>query len=160
MGSLTFFLSQKRFGITSHAWDHWRCMCVRHIFITVGVRMYQYVLLVGHGAVLTSSVKVSASVYYAHRNMMLILQRICWDCVCVCLEIHCGSPPVLPHSVLFWNGVSKIGSVALYDCDVGYHSLDTGNMYVCESDSQWSNPDYSCEGKEDFVKFFNDWRKF
>ncbi len=31
--------------------------------------MYQYVLLVGHGAVLTSSVKVSASVYYAHRNM-------------------------------------------------------------------------------------------
>ncbi|XP_059405508.1 sushi domain-containing protein 1 isoform X2 [Carassius carassius] len=62
-----------------------------------------------------------------------------------CEEILCGSPPVLPHSVLFWNGVSKIGSVALYDCDVGYSSLDTGNMSVCESDGQWSNPDYSCE---------------
>ncbi|KAF4113836.1 sushi domain-containing protein 1 isoform X1 [Onychostoma macrolepis] len=62
-----------------------------------------------------------------------------------CEEIQCGSPPVLPHSVLFWNGVSKIGSVALYDCDVGYRSLDTGNMSVCESDGQWSNPDYSCE---------------
>ncbi|XP_042579073.1 sushi domain-containing protein 1 isoform X1 [Cyprinus carpio] len=62
-----------------------------------------------------------------------------------CEEIQCGSPPVLPHSVLFWNGVSKIGSVALYGCDVGYRSLDTGNMSVCESDGQWSNPDYSCE---------------
>ncbi|XP_026096248.1 sushi domain-containing protein 1 isoform X2 [Carassius auratus] len=62
-----------------------------------------------------------------------------------CEEILCGSPPVLPHSVLFWNGVSTIGSVALYDCDVGYSSLDTGNMSVCESDGQWSNPDYSCE---------------
>uniref|UniRef100_A0A8C1ZLB9 Sushi domain-containing protein 1-like n=1 Tax=Cyprinus carpio TaxID=7962 RepID=A0A8C1ZLB9_CYPCA len=62
-----------------------------------------------------------------------------------CEEIQCGSPPVLPHSVLFWNGVSKIGSVALYGCDVGYRSLDTGNVSVCESDGQWSNPDYSCE---------------
>ncbi|XP_052413069.1 sushi domain-containing protein 1 isoform X3 [Carassius gibelio] len=62
-----------------------------------------------------------------------------------CEEILCGSPPVLPHSVLFWNGVSTIGSVALYDCDVGYSSLDTGNMSVCESDGQWSNPHYSCE---------------
>ncbi|XP_016314739.1 sushi domain-containing protein 1-like [Sinocyclocheilus anshuiensis] len=62
-----------------------------------------------------------------------------------CEEIQCGSPPVLPHSVLFWNGVSKLGSVALYSCDVGYRSLDTGNVSVCESDGQWSNPDYSCE---------------
>ncbi|XP_042608545.1 sushi domain-containing protein 1-like isoform X2 [Cyprinus carpio] len=62
-----------------------------------------------------------------------------------CEEIQCGSPPVLPHSVLFWNGVSKIGSVALYGCDVGYRSLVTGNVSVCESDGQWSNPDYSCE---------------
>ncbi|XP_050965716.1 sushi, von Willebrand factor type A, EGF and pentraxin domain-containing protein 1 isoform X4 [Labeo rohita] len=62
-----------------------------------------------------------------------------------CEEIQCGSPPVLPHSVLFWNGVSKIGSVALYHCDVGYRSLDTGNVSVCESDGQWSKPDYSCK---------------
>ncbi|XP_051750798.1 sushi domain-containing protein 1 isoform X4 [Ctenopharyngodon idella] len=62
-----------------------------------------------------------------------------------CEEIQCGSPPVLPHSVLFWNGVSKIGSVALYNCVTGYHSLDTGNVSVCKTDGQWSNPDYSCE---------------
>ncbi|XP_067295660.1 sushi domain-containing protein 1 isoform X3 [Pseudorasbora parva] len=62
-----------------------------------------------------------------------------------CEEIQCGSPPVLPYSVLFWNGVSKIGSVALYNCLTGYHSLDTGNMSVCKTDGQWSNPDYSCE---------------
>uniref|UniRef100_A0A8C1FF37 Sushi domain containing 1 n=1 Tax=Cyprinus carpio carpio TaxID=630221 RepID=A0A8C1FF37_CYPCA len=141
-----FFLSQQRFGITSHAWDHWHCMCATHIFITVGMRMYQYVLLMGHGVVLTSSVKVSIFFYYAHGNMTLNLkQRMCCVCVCVCLEIQCGSPPVLPHSVLFWNGVSKIGSVALYGCDVGYRSLVTGNVSVCESDGQWSNPDYSCE---------------
>ncbi|XP_073808050.1 sushi domain-containing protein 1 isoform X4 [Danio rerio] len=62
-----------------------------------------------------------------------------------CAEIECGSPAVLPHSVLLWSGVSKIGSEALYDCDVGYHSSDTENKSVCKSDGQWSKPDYSCE---------------
>ncbi|XP_048044712.1 sushi domain-containing protein 1 isoform X2 [Megalobrama amblycephala] len=62
-----------------------------------------------------------------------------------CEEIQCGSPPVLPHSVLVWNGVSKIGSVALYNCVTGYHSMDTGNVSVCKTNGQWSNPDYSCE---------------
>ncbi|XP_068077505.2 sushi domain-containing protein 1 isoform X2 [Danio rerio] len=51
-----------------------------------------------------------------------------------CAEIECGSPAVLPHSVLLWSGVSKIGSEALYDCDVGYHSSDTENKSVCKSD--------------------------
>lgn len=70
--------------------------------------------------------------------------------VYVCLEIQCGSPPVLLHSVLLWNGVSKIGSVALYNCVTGYHSLDIGNVSVCKTDGQWSNPDYSCEDTENF----------
>lgn len=66
--------------------------------------------------------------------------------VFVCLEITCGSPPVLPHSVLVWTGVSKIGSVVLYRCEVGYHSLDSENVSVCKSDGQWSKPRFSCEG--------------
>ncbi|XP_051535657.1 sushi domain-containing protein 1-like isoform X3 [Myxocyprinus asiaticus] len=52
----------------------------------------------------------------------------------LCEEIQCGSPPVLPNTVLFWNGISKIGSLALYDCKTGYHSLDTGNVSVCKTD--------------------------
>lgn len=68
-------LSQKWFGITSLELDHWRCMCVTHSFLTVDVRMCQYVLLMGHGAVLTSSVKVSASVYYVDRNMTAYLKQ-------------------------------------------------------------------------------------
>jgi len=79
------------------------------------------------------------------------------EIVYVCLEIQCGSPPVPPHSVLFWNGVSKIGSVALYNCVTGYHSLDTGNVSVCKTDGQWSYPDYSCEGTEILFYFL---RKF
>ncbi|XP_051951134.1 sushi domain-containing protein 1 isoform X8 [Xyrauchen texanus] len=63
----------------------------------------------------------------------------------LCEEIQCGSPPVLPNSVLFWNGVSKIGSLALYDCKTGYHSLDTGNVSVCKTDGQWGYPNYTCE---------------
>lgn len=75
----------------------------------------------------------------------------------MCLEIQCGSPPVLPHSVLVWNGVSKIGSVALYNCVTGYHSMNTGNVSVCKTNGQWSNPDYSCEGTENFffTKIYN-----
>uniref|UniRef100_A0A8C2DFD6 Sushi domain containing 1 n=1 Tax=Cyprinus carpio TaxID=7962 RepID=A0A8C2DFD6_CYPCA len=81
-----------------------------------------------------------------HENVSVCTARGTWSRPDFqCEEIQCGSPLVLPHSVLFWNGVSKIGSVALYGCDVGYRSLDTGNMSVCESDGQWSNPDYACE---------------
>ncbi|XP_057179125.1 sushi domain-containing protein 1 isoform X3 [Triplophysa rosa] len=64
----------------------------------------------------------------------------------LCEEIKCGSPPVLPHSVLLWTGVSQIGSVALYQCDVGYHSLDSENVSVCKSDGHWSKLwRFSCE---------------
>ncbi|XP_051535666.1 sushi domain-containing protein 1-like isoform X4 [Myxocyprinus asiaticus] len=63
----------------------------------------------------------------------------------LCEEIQCGSPPVLPNTVLFWNGISKIGSLALYDCKTGYHSLDTGNVSVCKTDGQWGYPNYTCE---------------
>lgn len=121
-----------------------------HSFIIVDVRMCQYVLLMGHGAVLTSTVKVSAFVYYVDRNTAAIISKESVEFVYLCLEIQCGSPPALPHSVLFWNGVSKIGSVALYTCVTGYHSLDTGNVSVCKTDGRWSNPDYSCKGTENF----------
>ncbi|XP_065107042.1 sushi domain-containing protein 1 isoform X2 [Paramisgurnus dabryanus] len=62
-----------------------------------------------------------------------------------CEEIKCGSPPALPHSVLFWTGVSKIGSVVLYSCETGYHSLDTENVSVCKSNGRWSDPRFSCK---------------
>lgn len=67
-------------------------------------------------------------------------------CVCVYLEVDCGWPSSLRHSVVMWNNSSSLGSVALYVCEAGYRRVGEGNVSVCNSNAKWSKIDMRCEG--------------
>lgn len=65
--------------------------------------------------------------------------------MCV-LEIRCGSPPPVLHSVVLWNGSSTIGSKAVYECEAGYRSVGTGSVLECNSHGRWTNTHITCKG--------------
>ncbi|XP_035382075.1 sushi domain-containing protein 1 isoform X2 [Electrophorus electricus] len=62
-----------------------------------------------------------------------------------CREIQCGIPLPLPHSVVLWDGHSKIGSRVLYACETGYHSVGEGDISVCNSSGHWTKTHVTCE---------------
>ncbi|TRZ04540.1 hypothetical protein DNTS_014387 [Danionella cerebrum] len=63
----------------------------------------------------------------------------------LCKEVDCGIPIFLPHSVLFWNNSSGLGSVVGYVCEGGFRSVGAGNVSLCNSDSKWSSVEMRCE---------------
>ncbi|XP_030647587.1 sushi domain-containing protein 1 [Chanos chanos] len=60
-------------------------------------------------------------------------------------EIVCGAPPTLPNSVMQWDRDTKVNSEVFYKCDVGYHSVGSGNVSICTTIGQWSDPSMTCE---------------
>lgn len=76
-------------------------------------------------------------------NMCTHVQFVC---MCVYLEVDCGWPSSLRHSVVMWNNSSSLGSVALYVCEAGYRRVGEGNVSVCNSNAKWSKIDMRCEG--------------
>uniref|UniRef100_A0A665WS76 Sushi domain containing 1 n=1 Tax=Echeneis naucrates TaxID=173247 RepID=A0A665WS76_ECHNA len=39
------------------------------------------------------------------------------------VEIQCGTPPSIPHSVMLWDKTSTVGSQVVYQCKSGYKSV-------------------------------------
>ncbi len=74
--------------------------------------------------------------------------------MCVCLEVDCGVPVSLPHSVVLWNNSSSLGSVALYVCEAGYRTVGEGNVSLCNSDAKWSKVNMRCEGTDNILSSF------
>ncbi|XP_041756597.1 sushi domain-containing protein 1 isoform X5 [Coregonus clupeaformis] len=62
-----------------------------------------------------------------------------------CKEVDCGSPPVLPHSVMLWDQTTRIGSVVVYQCNSGYYNVGKGNVSVCTANGQWDQTFFICE---------------
>ncbi|KAK6312921.1 hypothetical protein J4Q44_G00162680 [Coregonus suidteri] len=62
-----------------------------------------------------------------------------------CKEVDCGSPPVLPHSVMLWDQTTRIGSVVVYQCNSGYYNVGNGNVSVCTANGQWDQTFFICE---------------
>jgi len=81
-------------------------------------------------------------------------------CMCVCLEIDCGVPVSLPHSVVLWNSSSTLGSVALYVCEAGYRTVGEGNVSLCNSNAKWSKVNMRCEGTDNILSSFTHFKTF
>ncbi len=74
--------------------------------------------------------------------------------MCVCLEVDCGVPVSIPHSVVLWSNSSSLGSVALYVCEAGYRTVGEGNVSLCNSDAKWSKVNMRCEGTDNILSSF------
>ncbi|XP_076854889.1 sushi domain-containing protein 1 isoform X2 [Brachyhypopomus gauderio] len=62
-----------------------------------------------------------------------------------CQEIQCGTPLPLPHSVVLWDGRTKIGSKVVYACETGYRSVGEGHVSVCVSSGHWTKTHVTCQ---------------
>ncbi|XP_061116667.1 sushi domain-containing protein 1 isoform X6 [Conger conger] len=63
----------------------------------------------------------------------------------VCEEIYCGEPPALPHSVMQWHKLAKVGTNVYYKCNAGYYNVGAGNFSVCNTSGQWDKTSMQCE---------------
>ncbi|XP_050931096.1 sushi domain-containing protein 1 isoform X4 [Lates calcarifer] len=62
-----------------------------------------------------------------------------------CLEVQCGVPPPIPHSVMLWDKISTVGSQVVYQCKSGYHSVGGGNVSVCTASGGWDEASMLCQ---------------
>ncbi|XP_059405509.1 sushi domain-containing protein 1 isoform X3 [Carassius carassius] len=63
----------------------------------------------------------------------------------LCEEVNCGVPPPLPLSVMIWTGDTKVGSSMSYKCIEGFHNVREEDTSVCDSEGNWSHPDFLCQ---------------
>ncbi|XP_027023998.2 sushi domain-containing protein 1 isoform X3 [Tachysurus fulvidraco] len=101
------------------------------------------------------SVRVNSSVlyycmegYYAAlgENKSVCTQNGSWSGATLsCREVECGVPPSFPHSVMLWNGVSKVGAEVRYQCVEGFYKSKHEDVCVCTSRGSWSLMHFVCQ---------------
>ncbi|XP_061527013.1 LOW QUALITY PROTEIN: sushi domain-containing protein 1 [Phycodurus eques] len=62
-----------------------------------------------------------------------------------CQEIKCQEPVLKPHTKRLWDGMSHVGSVAIYKCDEGYNIKGVRNFSICGQNGLWEEIDLWCE---------------
>lgn len=67
--------------------------------------------------------------------------------ISISVEVDCGEPLPIPHSVMLWNKISTVGSQVVYTCNPGYHSLRGGNISVCTAGGEWDGASLLCQGE-------------
>ncbi|GAA6098937.1 sushi domain-containing protein 1 isoform X10 [Tachysurus ichikawai] len=101
------------------------------------------------------SVRVNSSVlYYCNdgfyaalgENKSVCSQNGSWSGATLsCREVECGVPPSFPHSVMVWNGVSKVGAEVRYQCVEGFYKSKHEDVCVCTSRGSWSLMHFICQ---------------
>ncbi|XP_027024002.2 sushi domain-containing protein 1 isoform X11 [Tachysurus fulvidraco] len=101
------------------------------------------------------SVRVNSSVLYYCKegfyaalgeNKSLCTQNGSWSRATLsCREVECGVPPSFPHSVMLWNGVSKVGAEVRYQCVEGFYKSKHEDVCVCTSRGSWSLMHFVCQ---------------
>ncbi|XP_071338126.1 sushi domain-containing protein 1 isoform X4 [Trachinotus anak] len=67
------------------------------------------------------------------------------DVISVPVEVRCGAPPPIPHSVMLWDKISTVGSQVVYQCKSGYHSVGEGTVSVCSASGEWDEASLLCQ---------------
>ncbi|XP_060739055.1 sushi, von Willebrand factor type A, EGF and pentraxin domain-containing protein 1 isoform X3 [Tachysurus vachellii] len=101
------------------------------------------------------SVRVNSSVLYYCKegfyaslgeNKSVCTQNGSWSRATLsCREVECGFPPSFPHSVMLWNGVSKVGAEVRYHCVEGFYNSGHEEVFVCTSRGSWSLLHFLCQ---------------
>ncbi|XP_061673798.1 sushi domain-containing protein 1 isoform X2 [Syngnathoides biaculeatus] len=80
-----------------------------------------------------------------------INQTVCtdtgkWETPSVwCQEIKCQEPVLKPHAKRLWDGTSRVGSMAIYECDEGYDIRGVRSVSLCGQNGLWEEVDLWCE---------------
>uniref|UniRef100_H3ACG5 Sushi domain containing 1 n=1 Tax=Latimeria chalumnae TaxID=7897 RepID=H3ACG5_LATCH len=60
-------------------------------------------------------------------------------------KVDCGSPPLILHADILWNGATGLGSTAHYKCLPGFHTVRGKNISVCALNGEWENVTLVCK---------------
>lgn len=71
------------------------------------------------------------------------------NAISILVEVDCGVPPPIPHSVILWDNISTVGSQVVYQCNSGYHNVGEGNVSVCTASGEWDGASTLCQGDND-----------
>lgn len=69
--------------------------------------------------------------------------------ISILVEVDCGVPPPIPHSVMLWDKISTVGSQVVYQCKSGYGSVGGRNVSVCITSGEWDGASLLCQGDND-----------
>ncbi|XP_078027057.1 sushi domain-containing protein 1 isoform X2 [Epinephelus lanceolatus] len=65
--------------------------------------------------------------------------------ISILVEVDCGVPPPIPHSVMLWDKISTVGSQVVYQCKSGYGSVGGRNVSVCIASGEWDGASLLCQ---------------
>ena len=94
--------------------------------------------------------KISSVLWLVFPSPSVVLSQIIFTrlnhVISIPVEVHCGVPPSIPHSVMLWDKMSIVGSRAVYQCKSGYRNVGEGNTSVCTASGEWDEASLLCEG--------------
>ncbi|XP_066567119.1 sushi domain-containing protein 1 isoform X4 [Amia ocellicauda] len=80
------------------------------------------------------------------RNVSVCTINSSWDTSSIeCKETDCSLPPLLPNTSSVWNGSTRPGSMAYYNCKPGFYSVGGSNVSVCALNGYWTNASLLCK---------------
>lgn len=79
------------------------------------------------------------------------------DVLSISLDVDCGMPRPIPHSVMLWDTDSTFGSQVVYQCKPGYRNVGQGNISVCTASGKWDEASLLCQGDDDdiYLRYVN-----
>lgn len=69
--------------------------------------------------------------------------------ISILVEVDCGVPPPIPHSIMLWDQISTLGSQVVYQCNSGYRRVGEGNVSACTASGDWVGASLLCQGTHD-----------
>lgn len=69
--------------------------------------------------------------------------------ISIIVDVDCGEPVNIPHSVMLWDHNSTVGSQVVYQCDPGYHNVGERSVSVCTATGEWDGAPMLCQGNKD-----------
>ncbi|KAM8960530.1 LOW QUALITY PROTEIN: sushi domain-containing protein 1 [Pelodytes ibericus] len=62
-----------------------------------------------------------------------------------CIAIDCGSPPLIPNTIIDHPNNTTLGSIVTYRCHLGFTAYSSQHISVCTAEGNWTGPSLVCK---------------